>query len=122
MPFAEMRRMTASKRRCGPLHEQILIRLASVGAVAAIDDDMQSQVFLFKEDFHEELIEAAVDIPVDATQVIARDIVAVISEFDGLTTFLAATFTQQFAAKYAAAGDIKLLDLRDEARIEEILD
>ena len=83
---------------------------------------METEVFLFEEDLHEELVEAAVDVPIDAAEVIATDVGAVIGELDRLATFLAATFAEEFAGEGAAAGDIEAFDLGDEPRIEEILD
>lgn len=95
---------------------------AGVHGGGGVDGEVESEVFLFEEEFDEEAVETGVDIPVDEAEIVARGVESVVVELDGSASAFAAAFALEFAGEDAAASEVEAFDAGEEAAGDEVVD
>ena len=78
---------------------------------AGVDRDDERKILLFEEHLEKELVEAAEDIPIDKSQVIAVDIRAKVGELDALSASARATLALKLAGKNLPTHHVDRVEL-----------
>ena len=86
---------------------------------AGIDQKTDRKVLLLFVEFYEEAIEASVSGPVDAAELIARSVIAVVGELETGAGLTAAALGALLATEETFGQEVELLELREKIGIEQ---
>jgi hypothetical protein len=99
-------------QRRGKLLRVVELRgIAKRHAGAGVDEGIEVKVFLLEKELDDQLVEPGVEIPVEGSQVVAGDVVAIVGEFDTLTLPLAPPLPLHPATKDLAGHQLEPLEL-----------
>src|SRR5215467_2882606 len=89
-------------------------RLAESHGAGAVEEEVEVEVLLVHEELQVEAIEAAIDVPVDVTEVVARSVRAIVGELHAHALVRALTLAPSPAAEGASREEGQALELSQE--------
>src|SRR5262245_17982402 len=98
-----------------------LARRAEAHGGRAVEDEVQTQVFLVDEELHVEAVETTVDVPVHVAEVVAGPVGAVVAELDAVALARTPPLALHATPERAAGGEGEPLELGKELGGEEVL-
>src|SRR5215467_6436068 len=96
-------------------------RLAESHGAGAVEEEVEVQVLLVHEELQVEAIEAAIDVPVDVAEVVARAVRAIIGELHAHALVRALALAPSPSAEGAPREEGQALELSQELRRQKIL-
>ena len=110
------------RQRGADLHRvvQLRQRRADRHRVRDVDQDVDVEVFFFLEQAQQQLVEAAVEVPVDVAEVVAARVRAVIGELDARADFARAALGAQVSREHLARHHVQVLERLQEPLVEQL--
>src|SRR5215831_2363680 len=96
-------------------------RLAESHGAGTVEEEVEVQVLLVHEELQVEAIEAAIDVPVDVAEVVARAVRAIIGELHAHALVRALALAPSPSAEGAPREEGQALELSQELRRQKVL-